>query len=150
MPGLGHGHHIEVVAYAADNAQSTGDVLTYAPTMPGKVKRFGFIVTEAFSATDNLILALDLRPTLKDDTNRAEKATLTIASGNSAAADPGDLYYREFEQAVAVGQEVVLDLTNAVAAGAAQYFIHYEPYAFQPNAGATGWPASGNVVKATS
>lgn len=141
----------EIVAYAADNLQSTADVLTYTPTAPGKVIRYGFIMTEDASSTDPFVVTLDLRPTTKSDTNRVEKAALTVASGDSAGADAGNLYYEDVNVDVAVGQEVVVEVQGAVAAGAGVIFIHFIREPFQPNPGGTGWPAlAADVVKATA
>jgi hypothetical protein len=124
---------------------ATGDKFSYAPVRPAKIWRFGIIVKTAMNPdAGGFDLALDLRPTVGSDTSRVEKVVLNRADAELVAA--GGIVYKDVVLAVAEsevtglsattnkvnvgpdgpldvspGQEVVLEVTNAVGAASDGY-----------------------------
>ena len=119
---------------------ATGDKFAYAPKRPAKVWRFGIQAAAALDPdAGGFDLALDLRPTMGSDTSRVEKVVLNRADAETVAA--GQIVYKDVVLAVAEssvtglsaisnkvnvgpdgpldvspGQEVVLEVTNALGA----------------------------------
>jgi len=137
---------------------ATGDKFGFAPAGPIDVYRYGIITATAFDPdAGGFVLAIDLRPTAGSDTNRVEKATLTRADAQVAAA--GKVVYKkvvipvaETTQAghlssltpgtkqnvdplgplhVRPGEEVILEVTNAMGAAATgRLWIEYAELGF--------------------
>lgn len=130
---------------------ATGDKYIYTPCAPIDVYRWGFITDAAMDPdAGGFVLALDHRITAGSDTGRTEKATITRADAETVAA--GKLVYGRVEIAVAEtvavdgskvnvdpagplrvnpGEQVVIEVTNAVGAASTGYvFIEYADLAF--------------------
>lgn len=130
---------------------ATGDKYIYTPCAPIDVYRWGFITDAAMDPdAGGFVLALDHRITAGSDTGRTEKATITRADLETVAA--GKLVYGRVEitvaETVAVdgskvnvdpagplrvnpGEQVVIEVTNAVGAASTGYvFIDYADLAF--------------------
>ena len=119
-------HHVEASASALT---STADIDTFTPTMPIEVFEFGVVITTDLTASDNLIIAADKRTVAGSDTGRGsgDVGTLTIAAASSGAVDAGDVILCRLATPVVVlpGEQVVIEVTNAVAAGDGFAFINY-------------------------
>lgn len=126
---------------------ATGDKFILTPVAPIEIVRFGFVTDAAMDPdAGGFVLALDHRPTAGSDTGRTESATLTRTDTQTVAA--GSLVYREVVLAdtdgetaedgetryvapsgplsVDVGEQAVLEVTNAVGAASTGYvFIEY-------------------------
>lgn len=134
---------------------ATGDKLLFAPAQPIEVYRFGFQTIEAMDPdAGGFVIALDIRPTIGSDTSRTEVETITRADADTVAA--GKVVYKDVIIAVAAaagddtltggattqtstlnvgpsgpkhvmpGQEIVIEVTNAVGAASTGYvFIEY-------------------------
>lgn len=154
-------------ATATVNA-ATGNKLTFAPTTPVVITRWGFIATTALD-TGTITAALDFRPTVGSDTNRVDGATadgIDTAGGamtaTAAQLAVGKGVYHNVKQAatgllggameVVPGQEVVIDLTaETVGAGSLIPFIEYTMLPFQQGTPATTGSAGTNqLVNMTS
>jgi len=120
---------LQWVEASASNMTSTADVATFTPSTEVEVYEFGVVITTDLTASDNLIIAADLRTVAGSDTGRGngDVGTLTIAAGSSGGIDAGDVIMCRPSAPVAVspGEEVVIEVTNAVAAGAGYCFVNY-------------------------
>lgn len=124
------GMQTEVEATASSLA-STADIYVWTPGTPVEVYEFGVIVTTTLTATDNLIIVADKRPIAASDTGRgdADVGTLTVPAADSGGIVAGDVIIsRQFPPVlIEPGQQVVIQITNAVAAGDGFAFINYRP-----------------------
>lgn len=96
----------------------TGDKGTWPVSgMPKTIRRLTAIVTTATTAADPCTLSFDLRPTAGSNTGRVTGGvgTLIIPGGTVA----GTVVYKAVNVTVRPGQEVVLNATDATAAGVA-------------------------------
>lgn len=113
----------------SQNLNSTADIFTFSPSFPVDIFEFGVILTTGLTASDNLIIKADVRPTAGSDTDRGDgdAGTLTIAAGDSAAAGTGDIVISRPASPARVvpGQQVVLEVTNANTAGVGLPFINF-------------------------
>ena len=141
-------------AFGPVDFNATGDVFGFAPSVPIDVYRFGILTVTAMDPdAGGFALALDHRPIAGADTNRTEKDQLRRADAQTVAA--GKIVYRDVVIPVAQaagddalggatvqtslvnvgpsgplhvrpGEEVVLEVTNAVgAASTGRVFIEY-------------------------
>ena len=119
---------LEKEVFSSQNL-TTGDVGTFTPTVPVEIVEFGVVVTTAFAASDNFILAADRRITAGSDTGRGDgdAGTLTIAAASTAAVVAGDVVISRPATKLLVypGQQVVLEVTNGNASGVGLPFINY-------------------------
>ena len=117
------------VEASASSLTSTADIDIFTPTFPVEVYEFGIVVTTALTASDNLIIAADLRTVAGSDTGRGsgDVGTLTIAAGSSDGVEAGDVITCRPTTPVVVlpGQQVVIEVTNAVAAGDGFAFVNF-------------------------
>jgi transcriptional regulator of nitric oxide reductase len=106
---------------------STGDKARWLPGyIPHVVRAHFFTVTTATQAADAAQLNLDKRPTAGSDTARVNDLVSPLNIPASTAA--GKNVYKDGLQAkVSPGEEVVLEVTDATAAGAGSYGIFVEP-----------------------
>lgn len=130
---------------------ATGDKFSFAPVSKIQVWRFGIIVKTAMNPdAGGFDMALDHRVTVGSDVGRTEKAVLNRADAELVAA--GKIAYKDVVLAVAAtvagdgstvnvgpagplevnpGEEVVLEVTNAVGAASDGYvWIEYSEGAF--------------------
>lgn len=142
-------------AFGPVDFNATGDKFGFAPSVPIDVYRFGLLTLDAMDPdAGGFAMALDLRPTAGSDTNRTEKDQLRRADAQTVAA--GKLVYRDVVIPVAEtttaglgettqrinvgpagplhvrpGEEVVLEVTNAVGAvSTGRVFIEYAEQGF--------------------
>lgn len=131
---------------------ATGDKYIYTPATIAHVYRWGFITDAAMDPdAGGFVLALDHRPTAGSDTGRTEKATITRADAETVAA--GKLVYGNVVISVAQaaqgdgslldvgpsgplevrpGEQVVIEVTNAVGAASTGYvFLEVMELAFE-------------------
>lgn len=111
---------------------SVADIFTFTPTFPVEIYEFGMVMTAGLTASDNVILALDKRPTAGTDTGRtvgvADLGTLTIAAASSGAVAAGDIMISRPASGPFIlypGQQAVLNVTNSCTAGTGLPFINY-------------------------
>lgn len=111
---------------------SVADIFTFTPTFPVEIFEFGMIVTTGLTASDNMALALDKRPTAGVDSGRTvgsgDLGTLTIAAANSGACGAGDIIISRPASGpftLHPGQQAVLNVTATCAAGTGLPFINY-------------------------
>lgn len=131
---------------------ATGDKYIVTPCAPIDIYRWGYITdTSQDPDAGGFVIALDHRPTAGSDTGRTEKATITRADAETAAA--GKLIYGRVEivnaEATGVdgsktnqgpsgplrvnpGEQAVIEVTNAMGAAATGYvFVEYADLAFE-------------------
>ena len=118
--------HIEATASVTS---STADIDTFTPSFPVEIYEFGIVVTTSLTASDNLIIAADKRPTAGSDTGRGDGdiGTLTIAAADSDGVNAGDIIVCRPTTPVVLlpGEECVIEVTNATAAGGGFAFVNY-------------------------
>jgi len=106
---------------------STGDKLFWSPGLtPWVVRGWAAVITTAIQAADQAIVSLDRRPTAGSDTGRVNDmvGSLTIPGGTVA----GKAYYKDgFQAKIVPGEEAVVEVTDASAAGAATFILFLEP-----------------------
>jgi hypothetical protein len=103
----------------------TGNKGTWPVTGLAKtVRRLEAIVTTTTTAADPCTLSFDLRPTAGSDTNRVDGGvgTLVIPGGTVA----GTVVYKNVGVVVRPGQEILLRVTDAAAAGVASVGLTVE------------------------
>ena len=131
---------------------SLGDKFIYTPVTTAHIYRYGYITnTSQDPDAGGFVLALDHRPTAGSDTGRTEKQTITRADADVLAA--GRCVYADVVINVAEvtaidgskfnvdpagpltvipGQEVVIEVTNAMGAAATGYvFLEVMELAFE-------------------
>lgn len=117
------------VEASASSLASTADIATFTFGTPIEVYEFGVVITTALTASDNLIIAADKRVTAGSDTGRGsgDVGTLTIAAADSGGVDEGDTIICRPTSPVVIlpGEQVVIEVTNACAAGDGFAFINY-------------------------
>lgn len=112
-------------ATAADVLTALGDAAaTFAILRPLTIIRVGALITVAVGG-DSASVAFDRRITFGSDTGRIDAALGTLILPANTAA--GKIVYKDSDPAVDVdaGDEVVPEVTEVSAGGAARYFVEY-------------------------
>lgn len=105
----------------------TGDKLVVTALEDLNLIEFGLVVTTAITgASDALTVAVDKRPIAGSDTNRG---SADIGSGvvNTSANVAGDVIRKFISYQLKKGEQAVIEVTNAAAAGAALPYIRAYP-----------------------
>lgn len=104
---------------------STGDDWTVTAGMPFDVVAVGFLVTTAFSSTDDTVVKFDKRPTAGADTGRGDGdvAEMNIPTGTPA----GKLWYVPLDPPVEInaGEQVVAEVTAAASSAGSGIYVMY-------------------------
>jgi hypothetical protein len=106
--------------------QTIADKLFWSPVQPTRILGVYATITTATTAADPGTLAFEKRITAGSDTGRVTTGvpTLTILGGTAV----GKVVYKEVVPFLVVpGEEIVVKLTDAVAAGAAHISLWVDP-----------------------
>jgi len=109
---------LDVNSAAGQSITTTGDKLFYAPPKRMIIRQMVVTVTTATTAADPCTIALEHRPTAGSDAGRIQSGipTVTIPGGSAA----GTVWYKaNLSYEVDPGEQIVVDVTDASAAGAA-------------------------------
>lgn len=122
---MAYNHQMEHQISAEINCTTTGDKAEFlCPSFPVKVRRIGLILNAA--PGDAGVVKFDKRPTYESDTGRGDGDIGVINLATSHAA--GAMVYKEVNQDLVPGDQVVVEVTDASASvSAARAFMMYEP-----------------------
>lgn len=107
---------------------STGDKLTLTPAVPIELVEIVIVVTTALVAADAMVVKADVRPVAGSDTNRTDgTAGVMTLTATEATADAGDVIRCRIENPISIvpGQQLMLELTDAITSGAGIIFAVY-------------------------
>ena len=137
---------------------STEDKLTWAPSMPVDIVRWGYIVDTVLGNTST-VLAMDFRPTVGSDTNRVNGATNSttfidtaggvLTDANATAVGKGVYHNVNPPLQVDPGEEDVIEATGAPSSGTAFFFIEYEVQPFVGDSNVTAGDFSNRIANMT-
>src|SRR5262245_52396417 len=105
----------------------TGDKLVVTALEDINLFEFGIVVTTAITGgTNNLIVAVDKRPIAGSDTNRG---SADIGSGevNTSVNVAGDIIRKYISYSLKKGEQAVVEVTNAAAAGTGLPYVKAYP-----------------------
>ena len=116
---------LDPMSAAGQAITTTGDKLFWAPSQPCYIRQFIGTVTTATTAADPATIALEKRITAGSDTGRVTTGVpaITIPGGTAAGAS----YYKaNLSFLVSPGEQIVLKVTDASAAGAVTFSMLVE------------------------
>lgn len=105
----------------------TGDKLVVTALEDLNIIEFGLVVTTAITGGANtLIVAVDKRPIAGSDTNRGA-ADISGGTVNTSVNIAGDIIRKYLSYTLKKGEQAVVEVTDAAAAGAALPYIRAYP-----------------------
>lgn len=136
---LGENSYFTTAQVALD---ATADILTFRPSIPCRIVRFGVVVSVLLDVDPAaLVIDLDTNDILASPSRSAARLQLTtaVASGTfvvgsvlsrklgEAAADSFEMYSGLGKNIIVPGNEAILQVSTAATAGDGYAFIEYTP-----------------------